>query len=162
MSKKNLVILNTEPRQYELPNVQPKANKAGKVTSPGFVAYKLLPGENDVPEDLWDAVKGNPGVKIAIACRTLVNKGEGNAKSILAGLDNLAPDTALRHIGNTENVKLLNEWRGNTENLGLRKAIEERVLELVANADGDATPDAGATIESDDAVDAVVEAALED
>lgn len=165
MSNKNLVIRNTEPRQYELPNVKPEHTKAGKLKSAGFVAYRLLPGENDVPEELWNAVKGNPGVKIAIACKTLVNMGEGKAKSILAGLDNLSPDIALRHIGNCENVKLLNEWRGNTENLGLRKAIEERVLELVANADGDATPadtGAGATLESEDGVDAVVEAALED
>lgn len=156
---KNLVIVNTEPRLVELPDVLVKLDKRGdKVIRPGYTGQKLLPGENDVGADYWDLIKGNPGVKILLACKTLVNNGEGEAKSILAGLDNLAPDVALRHIGKCENVKVLNEWKSGTESLQLRKHIEERVLELVHGQTGESET----TPAADAPVDPVVEAKLEE
>lgn len=134
----NLIIENTGPRLVELPNVYPKTDKAGKVTAPGFHAQKLIPGENDVDAAYWDAVKGNPGVKILLACGDLKNRGEGKARSILADLDKLSPEVALRHIGNCENVTVLQEWKAATQNLSLRKTIEERVLELIHGQTGEA------------------------
>ncbi len=138
----NIVILNKKPRLVELPNVPPKVSKNGKVEREGFTAYRLLPGENDVPSEYWDLVKGNPGVKILLATEIIKNKGEGKAKTLLAGLDNLSGDVALKHVGNCENIQVLNDWKSGTENLGLRKAIDERVLELIANQTGDAPSDA--------------------
>ncbi len=154
--QKNLVIENTEPRLVELPPIAPTV-KNGKVTKAGFSSHKLLPGENNVPEEYWKTLVKNPGVKILLACKTLRNKGEGVATSILAGLDKLAPDVAQRHIGNCENVQVLNDWKRNTESVPLRRAIEERVLELVAGVDG-AAPETP----SGDAVEPTVDAKLTD
>jgi hypothetical protein len=147
----NLVIVVTEPRGVELPNVAPKVSKEGKVTAPGFHAQKLLPGENDVDSAYWNKVKGNPAVKQWLAVKLLKNNGEGKARSIIASLDNLAPDVALRHIGNCENVGLLNDWKAGTKGAGLRKAIEERILEVVASQTGDADVPAPAPAPASDA-----------
>jgi hypothetical protein len=156
----NLVIRNNEPRLVELPEVAPKIGKTGKVTAPGYMPAKLLPGENDLESDNWDAVKGNPAIKIWLATRTIENMGPGKARSILAGLDKLAPGVAARHIGNCENVVVLNEWKGSTENLDLLRSIDERILELVHSQDGAAV--APTSNPNEAVVDPVVEAALED
>lgn len=140
----NLIIEVTEPRAVELPSVPPTVSKAGNVTAPGFHPQQLLPGENDVDSAYWDKVKGNTAVKQWLAVRLLKNRGEGKATSIIASLDNLAPDTALRHIGKCENVKLLNEWKASTKGRALRKAISERILEVVASQTGDAPDTTGA------------------
>lgn len=136
MTSANLVIANLEPRLVELPDVTPKVID-GKVAEVGYMAARLLPGENDVPEAYWDRVVKNPCVKILLAAGTIKNRGAGKAKALLAaGLDNLPGDLARRHVGNCESVKVLNDWLSNTESLPLRKLIEERKLELVHSQDG--------------------------
>lgn len=138
----NLVIEVTEPRAVELPNMRPVTDKkTGKVKAPGFRAMQLLPGENDVPSEYWDKIKSNPAVKQWLAVKLLKNLGEGIAKSIIASLDNLAPDVAMRHIGKCENVAILNEWKAGAKGRALRKAISERILEVVASQTGDAPGD---------------------
>ena len=126
----NLVIENTEPRLVELPDVEPKGDNAG------YTAYKLSPGENDVPSEYWDAIVSNPGVKICLAVGTIKNNGEGKATSILADLSKIPQQAALRHIGRCDKVALLTQWARGTEGRGLLKAIEERKLELIASQDG--------------------------
>ncbi len=142
IAQNKVIATLTEPRGVELPNVLPTVDKkTGKTTAPGFNALKLLPGENDVPLAYWDKVKGNGAVKQWLATHLLKNNGEGVAKSIIASLDNLAPDVALRHIGKCENVKLLNDWKAGTKGRALRKTISERILEVVASQTGDAPSD---------------------
>lgn len=153
----NLVIRVTEPRLVELPNVQPKLDTDGNVLEDGYVGYRLKPGENDVPSAYWDRITHHKGVKILLACKTLVNEGPGKAKSLVNNLDELAPDTALKHIGNCENVAVLNDWKAGTQTLGYKQAIDERIGELVAGQTGEA---AGAS--HTDTVDPVVEAELTD
>lgn len=132
----NLVIKNHAKTLIELPDVPVKTDKNGKVTREGYIAYRLLPGENDVPGAYWDIVKSNPGVKIFLAAGKIENTGEGKARSILAGLDKLAPDTAIRHVGACENLAVLKDWRSNTESIGMRKLIDERMLEIVHSQTG--------------------------
>jgi len=155
----NLVIRNTEPRLVELPAIPPVVTKAGKVTREGFVAFRLKPGENDVPSEYWELVVKHKAVKIWLACKTLVNEGEGTAKSLVNNLDALGPEAALKHIGNCENVSVLNDWKAGTQTLGYKRAIDERIAELIAGQTGEV---ANAPAPSADSVDAVVEAELTD
>lgn len=155
----NLVIVNTEPRLHELPNVHAKFDPDTRVvTQEGHQAFRLLPGENNVPSEYWAIVKSNPGVRIALATGSIRNTGEGTASVTLASLDKISASAAMTHIGNCENVQVLSDWKANTQNIALRKAIEERVLELIASADGSAP----APQVDGDNVDPVIEAALED
>lgn len=133
----NLVILVKGAQGIELPSVEPKG-KAGKITEPGFHPQKLVPGENDVDSAYWDKVKSNPAVKMWLACELLVNKGEGKAKPLIESLDKLSPEVALRHIGRCETISVLNSWKESTDNPAYRKAIGERVQELVASQTGEA------------------------
>ena len=143
----NLVIKNHTKTLVELPDVPPKTDKAGKVTREGYIAYRLLPGESDVPAAYWDLVKGNPGVKIFLAAGKISNAGEGKAQSILAGLDKLGGDAALKHVGKCENMEVLRGWRDGTESIGLRKLIDERMLEVVASQTGEPAAPASPTTE---------------
>jgi hypothetical protein len=154
----NLVIRNTEPRLVELPSVEPIVDDEGNVTRDGYIPYRLVPGENDVPKAYWDIVKSNPAVKLYLATGTLVNAGEGKAASLVNNLDSLPPNVALKHIGNCENIAVLNDWKAGTTQLGYKKAIEERIAEIVAGQTGDAVPSAP----SADAVDPFTDAEIED
>lgn len=154
----NIVIKNHAKTLVELPDVPVKIDKNGKVLREGFIAYRLLPGENDVPSEYWDLIKGNPGVKIFLAANKIENMGEGTARSILAGLDKLAPDAAIRHVGACENLDVLKDWRKNTDNIGMRKLIEERMLELVHGQTGE--PAAPAPVPTEPVVP-VIEATIE-
>ena len=153
----NLVIRNTEPRLVELPSVQPKVDGKGKVLEDGYTGYRLAPGENDVPSGYWERITHHKGVKMLLACKTLVNEGEGKARSLVNNLDELSPDTALKHVGNCENVAVLNDWKAGTQTLGYRQAIDERIAELIAGQTG-----AAVSAPASDAVDPVVEAELTD
>ena len=130
----NLVIVVTKPQGVELPSVE--AKQKGQRVEPGYHPQKLIPGENDVDSDYWDKIKGNPAVKMWLACKILVNQGEGKAKPLIASLDTMSPDVALRHIGNCESVEILNDWKAKTSNPALSKAIVVRIQELVAKQDG--------------------------
>ena len=132
----NLVIKVTEPRLVELPELAPLVED-GQLARDGYNAQKLSPGENNVDGTYWESVKGNPGIKILLAAKVLVNKGEGQAKSILKEIDNLPPGTAQRHIANCENLQVLESWKESSNNAGLKGLIDERKLELIHSQTGD-------------------------
>ncbi len=141
----NIVIQNNAQALIELPPVDAVANDDGSVTD-GYIAYRLLPGENNVPSAYWDKIKSNKAVRIYLAsdvpkgngARYLVNKGEGEAKQTLDGLDNISEDSAVKHISKCESTHMLSQWAEGTEKRGLLKAIDERKLELVASQTGSA------------------------
>lgn len=60
-------ITNTEPRVITLPG-----RKRGSVLVGTGVGHRLVPGANFVPDEVWAAAKTNPGVRIWIAARYLV------------------------------------------------------------------------------------------
>lgn len=134
----NIVIENTRPTQITLPpHIQRKGQQKGKVLHD---AQPLLPGENNVDADYWNFCKERKGVKPLIALKYLVNLGEGEAKELGASIDNLPDDQALAQIEKCDDIQILNDWKVNSQKPGIRRAIEERVQELVANADGGAPP----------------------
>ncbi|MDP6424352.1 MAG: hypothetical protein QGG14_06385 [Planctomycetota bacterium] len=152
------MIVNNQPRLVELPPVLPVLDDDGEVVEEGFTAYRLAPGENEVPEACWAKVVKNKAVKIWLAAGVIANTGEGTAKQLVNNLDAISQADALRHIANAENTALLNDWKRGTESLGLRTAIDERLAELVASQTGDAKT---AVPNSPDGVEPVIEATLE-
>jgi hypothetical protein len=141
----NLVIVNTRPTLVELPDVKTQIDDDdGNLLAEGWNPQRLLPGENNVSADYWDAVKGNPGVKVLLAAGYLRNQGQGVARAILDTLDSLPMDEAKKQIGKCIDMALLTKWGDTTKRDPLKRLITERKQELVANADGSPVRDSDA------------------
>lgn len=122
-SDTNLVIVNHQPTMIELPTINGSAKQ-------------LLPGENDVPKTLWEQAKKNPAVKMWIACKYLEDKGPGRAKTLVKGLDALSDEKAKDQIDRCSDIELLQQWKSSSNKVQVRKAIDARIEDLIAEAGG--------------------------
>ncbi len=96
-----------------------------------IVGKKLLPGENSVPSDYWDAIKGHKAVKMLLAVKILKNKGVGKARSLADGLDALEKHEAIKQIHKCTSTQILNDWAKKTSDSGLSKRCKARIGELI-------------------------------
>lgn len=96
---------------------------------------KLLPGENNVPPEYWEAIKGLRIVKMFQAAGILKKKGFGVAKSLGDGLDSLEKHEALLKIHKCSVVQVLNDWADKTKDDSLKKACKNRIEELIEDQD---------------------------
>lgn len=92
---------------------------------------KLLPGENNVPPEYWEAIKTHRTVKMFQATGILEEKGKGIAKSYADGLDSLEKHEALMRIHKCSVIKVLNDWANKTTNDSLKKACKKRIEEII-------------------------------
>ena len=125
---RNLVIINTRPCLIVLPSWE----ESGK---PELVdGLKLLPGENDCPNDYWNFCKKNKTVKMYLACDYLKNKGEGKALMLSDGLDALDKHEALVKIAGCTKPQILKDWANKTQDSTLKARCEKRIKEVLAEA----------------------------
>lgn len=100
---------------------------------------RLLPGENDVPDDAWAHVRTNKVVKMYVEKGYLKNSGEGEAVPLTSGLDSLPFDEAKKQIAKCTSLDTLGQWKDNTPNSQLKRALEARMKDVrtLQNADNE-------------------------
>lgn len=135
----NMILENTRRTQLELPAIKPVHDENGKVKHAGFPLQKLLPGQNTVNREYYERCLKIKCVAMWKACKYIVDRGDGEAVETLRSLASLAPENAKKQIHKCTSIELLSQWSEGTENRVLRKLIEERKQELIAEAarDGD-------------------------
>lgn len=87
----------------------------------------LLPGENTVSAVYWDAVKSNPGVKIALGAGDLQNKGEGVAKPLVDDWSAITLAKAKELLEQIEDVPKLSDIKKKAKKKGLRDLCAKRI-----------------------------------
>lgn len=128
VKKGNLVIVNKRPSLVTLPSV---TNTTDARLQAGL---QLLPGENDVPEWYWKKCLKVKAVKIWVAAKILINKGEGVAKALFKGLDSLPDNEAAKQIARCDEVTILKDWKDKSESRELQKLCTDKINEIVKAA----------------------------
>lgn len=94
-------------------------------------SFKLLPGENDVPSEVWDSNKKSRSVEMWLEAGYLVDCTDLTKARPLAVDTNITsvPDM-LRNIQKCNRVELLAEWGSVDDRTEVRKAIMSRIDDL--------------------------------
>jgi len=131
-TKKTIVINVTRPSALRLPNRKDfrEPHLRGGV--------RLLPGENDVNADYWDSVKTNGTVKKWLAVGLIENKGKGKAQPITESLASVKVENFGKYLKAEASVPTLMKYRDHDELVTAKKAIADRIKEIVDSQDGEA------------------------
>lgn len=122
-----LVIKVNQPRAVFLPPASSKVEDERN-------GLRLLPGENAVSEEYFEAIASNPGVRILLESGVIENKGAGKARSLADGLDALSIDDARRVVAKISSIEVLNKLKANTSKKAALTALNERLKELSTEA----------------------------
>lgn len=118
----------------------PVKNLDSKITG-GVNSVKLLPGKNEIPDDLWEELKKFSSVRKSIELEFLVEgetveteKGKDGKplkgkKVIGKTISDYKGKGALKLIKETYNLETLEQWKKD-ERSDIRLAIEERIKEI--------------------------------
>lgn len=103
-------------------------NDKGKVTTSAGDPVNLIPGNNPLPQDVWDSVKDQWLVKHMLTDGTLsVLEVAGDVRN---SLRDLGAKRALEIVGDTLDLVLLKSWRATeTRNL-VAEAIDNQIATI--------------------------------
>lgn len=109
-----IVIESTRPSAIFLPN-----------------STKLVPGENDVSEKVWEACKEHKAVKQLLLIGILIDKGKGKAKPLIEQLYTQPVEKARKVVAAVDDLKLLRVWLENDKRVTMKKFITKRIEEVL-------------------------------
>jgi hypothetical protein len=124
IASRKIVIENKTSRGIELPR--------GDYDGDGRIERKVLyPGENNINEQAWKKAKINPAIKIYVSCRYLIDRGPGEAKSLIQGLDALDLSDARDRVARCDEIKILKDWKTRAKKPKYKALCEARIKEIL-------------------------------
>lgn len=91
------------------------------------IAFRLLPGVNEIADDLWKEVKVHPTIKKYMAEEWIVEVGGKEGKQGLSGFDVTA---ALKVVKKTYDKVLLKSWAAADNRPKVQAAITDQLAEI--------------------------------
>lgn len=129
------------PKMPEVEMVVIEVKRASAIGLPGLLnkegitldyGVRLLPGENDVPKDIWERVRTHKTVKMYLDCDILFDHGPGKARKLTDGLDALEKFQAIAQIEKCDAPKILKDWYSKTSKIDLRNKLQDKLTAIEA------------------------------